>query len=99
MMKSEVEQIQNFNDLVSRIDWENVSYENHESGEDELTDALDDIYFFANYIDCPLQYSNEAQEAVDFFMTLVVNDDLIDREDIEKPLRFVIEEMGFKVEE
>lgn len=88
--------ITNFDDLVSKIDWENVSYEDHENGEDELTGALDDIYFFANYIDCPLQYTNEAQEAVDFFMTLV-NDDLIDKDEIGNSLRFVIDEMGFKI--
>lgn len=88
--------VQNFNDLTSKIDWENVEYEDHESGEDELTGAIDDIYFFGNYIDCPLQYTNEAQEAVDFFMTLV-NDDLIDKYEIGIPLRFIIGEMGFKL--
>ena len=89
---------QNWNDLTSKIDWENISYENHENGEDELTDAIEDVYYFSNYIDCPLQYEQKHKEAAEFFMQLV-EDDIINKEEIEKPLRFVLSEMGIEVED
>lgn len=82
----------NWNELTSKIDWENVSYEDHESGEDELTDALEDVYYFSNYIDCPLIYEEKHTEKADFFMQLV-NDELIDINEIEKPLKFLLEEL------
>jgi hypothetical protein len=49
-----------------------------------------DVYFFANYLDCPLQYSNECQEAIE----QAIKDNELTREDFNDYTLYVLDAMN-----
>lgn len=53
-----------------------------------------DIYFFANYLDCPLQYSNEAQEAIQ----TTIKEKELKRDDFNTYSLYVLDEMCINFE-
>ena len=48
-----------------------------------------DVYFFANYLDCSLQYSNECQEAIEE----AIKENQVTREDFDNYALYVLDEM------
>lgn len=53
-----------------------------------------DVYFFANYLDCPLQYSNEAQEAIE----TAIKEKELKRDDFNTYSLYVLDEMCINFE-
>ena len=49
-----------------------------------------DVYYFANYLDCPLQYSNECQEAIEE----AIKEKEATRDDFNNYALYVLDEMG-----
>lgn len=54
-----------------------------------------DVYFFANYLDCPLQYSNECQEAIEE----AIKEKEVTSDDFDNYALYVLDEMGVTFEE
>lgn len=54
-----------------------------------------DIYFFANYLDDPLQYSNEAVEDIE----RAIKGHEATRADFDKYAQYVLDEMGIELED
>ena len=54
-----------------------------------------DVYFFANYLDCPLQYSNECKEAIEE----AIKEKEATAGDFNKYALYVLDEMGVTLEE
>ena len=57
------------------------------TGIDILNDY--DVHFFANYLDCPLQYSTECQEAIE----QVIKEKQLTRDDFDNYALYVLDEM------
>ena len=57
------------------------------TGIDILNDF--DVYFFANYLDCPLQYSTECQEAIE----QAIKEKQLTRNDFDNYALYVLDEM------
>lgn len=53
-----------------------------------------DVYFFANYLDCPLQYSNECQEAIE----QAIKEKEATRDTFDNYALYVLDEMGVSFE-
>ena len=52
------------------------------------------MYFFANYLDCPLQYSNECQEAIEG----AIKEKEVTRDAFDNYALYVLDEMGVSFE-
>lgn len=48
-----------------------------------------DVYFFANYLDCPLQYSNECQEAIEE----AIKEKEVTKDDFDNYALYVLDDM------
>ena len=53
-----------------------------------------DVYFFQNYLDCPLQYSTEAQEAIEH----AIKEKELTRDDFDTYSQYVLDEMNVSFE-
>lgn len=53
-----------------------------------------DVYFYANYPDCPLQYSNECQEAIE----QAIKEKEATRDDFNNYALYVLDEMGVTID-